>query len=293
MVWDVRRDQSFYTELMTREPQYRPFAIPGSHPVAKELAASWKLFEQLRKEFNTPMGTGQFDKIILLLFARIWRLYRAVLTLVVDGFGPEAESHVRSMAEANAACWWAISHHDLAVERFQQNVAYVLRLRQPDDIAPLTEEAETAARQLFGKYGEKSWTGCGEDQLGRELNDFLEAGGARGLEPYRSPLRQWQNWTIHNSPLTLFKNQVILSDPLMISIAPTEVSLLDAIQAAHSQVVVSVCLALLYWDSPLSAAMKNQLFDSWCAFVPAARNAGRNEPCPCGSEIKFKNCHMP
>ena len=70
-------------------------------------------------------------------------------------------------------------------------------------------------------------------------------------------------------------------------------SLVDALREAGNQMLLSISLALVYWQQSLTPDLTTKMFDLWCVDVPAARTAERNDPCPCGSGVKFKKCHMP
>ena len=268
--------------------------IPDAHPAKDALHAGWALYLHVGKQFTGSPADQQLNRVVLPQLVRIWRLYRCVLSLVADGFGPEAESHVRSMQELNASTCWALYNRDVAIERFNLHLKFALHVHQPEDCEALPEEDRRVAAKLFGKYSEKSWTGCSDQALADSLDEFRAAVDAPIAGGIHGPLRRWYSWTIHGTPLTLLRNQTTSApEGLRLTVGPSESALVDALREAGNQMLLSISLALVYWQQSLTPDLTTKMFDLWCVDVPAARTAERNDPCPCGSGVKFKKCHMP
>ena len=98
------------------------------HPVRRQLQAAWDLYLAMGNELDGSPSTERIRHIAISGFVRCSRLYRCTLSLVADGFGPEAEAMTRGMYEASLVMYWAMTHSAEAVERFDLHLEYAAYL---------------------------------------------------------------------------------------------------------------------------------------------------------------------
>lgn len=281
---------------------FRPLSVPQDHPTYKELTRSIDLYYQIGEEFHAgPSSTEYGVHIVYAHFVRCCRLYRSVLSLVADGFGPEAESLSRSMHETALNAFWALTNREEAEERFRLHVRYTAYLwrqntnydsENPEEVQLELEEL-ARAKKLFGTYGELPWTGQKLKTLERAVVTTFDQAADGNLQTYFSGTHRWLNWSIHGSPVNLFRPTEVTERMRVFNVVPSRLDLLDALQCAHDQFVLAIGIMMMFLETEPSRKLTTRLWDVWRCFTPGAEEAGRNDPCPCGSGAKYKRCHLP
>jgi hypothetical protein len=282
--------------------EYRAFAVPEAHPVRRQLQAAWDFYLAIGSELpiESP-STERITHIVFSGFVRCARLYRCVLALVADGFGPEAEAMTRGMYEATVVAYWAMTHPAEAVERFDLHLDYSFYLNSragpPPDSATEAFEMEPArleaARKTFGRYGERPWHGRKLVDLDR---DFMAMFASIDTPPrmlgYFEGLHRWLNWSVHGSPTSLFRGVSHDEQRRSFVVAPADFDLGDALANAADQMLLATILRCMAASEPYPRALEERAFEIWRSRTPAAYTAGRNDACPCGSGKKYKACHL-
>ena len=146
---------------------------------------------------------------------------------------------------------------------------------------------------MFGKYGERPWHGRKLVDLDRDFVAMLASiDPATHMLGYFQGLHRWLNWSVHGSPLNLFRGTQHDEDHRYFVIAPAEVDLADALGNAADQMLIGIMLHCMGASEPFPPALEERAFEIWRSRLPAAYTAGRNDPCPCGSGKKYKACHL-
>jgi hypothetical protein len=271
------------------------------------------LTEQLHESAEWQMTPGSFENLFIGTFARGTKTYRAALLLCDRGYGEQAAMLNRSLFEHMVVAWWMLlqpdgdelvakmqRHHDHARVLYERASEQhpELELEPGKDAEPLDEEYIAALDKEFGPHSGQ-WHGKRLDQLVREV----EGGWA---EPYSGVLwkffrfvNHWNNYILHHSAVGVSEG-VRWHDPEetpTLLLGPTrdwrDVSLWAAFWC-----YALLLLAVLRQLSPARVDDYRAFFEPRAyRFITVtremARNVGRNDPCLCGSERKFKVCHEP
>ncbi|MGH2761121.1 MAG: SEC-C metal-binding domain-containing protein [Thermoleophilaceae bacterium] len=255
------------------------------------------------------------DILILTIFARSTRTYEAVVKhLGNKGFGEQGAMLNRSLFEDMVDAHWVSLNPELAVERMDQHDRWsqVLRARVHrqfpeflgDDDPPVKEpsdEEDKLYRQLFGAWGSGSWTGVNMHERVKEIEPcWTEELGRRHLRFVHAWAHRLHNETLHLSAYSLGRvsNAPKLTDEgaphftFGASAAMLTETLFSAFWA-YSQT-----FSLVYDTFELDVGRR---FDEehrrkvMREFLPLSeeqlKGVGRNDPCPCGSGLKYKKCH--
>jgi hypothetical protein len=276
-----------------RDERFRPFVVPRRHPARRQLEAGWEMYLAIGQEAQET-GTERIRHIVFSLLVRVWRLYRAALALAADGFGPESESMSRAMYEANLTAFWAASNPAEAVERFNLHIDFISHLQheaQPTDelVAPMDAVARNQAIKWFGRYGELPWSGRRVRELDADLRSAIETAP---LDGYVDTIHRWLNWSLHGSPMNLFRGVDHTSASRIFYVAPHEKDIADALTFGGSQVILSIAIMSLFNMTTPSQNLTKRIFEVWRSCNPAAYETGRNDPCPCGSGKKYRQGHL-
>jgi hypothetical protein len=270
------------------------------HPARRQLQAGWDFYLAVGDE-QSPLGSDNILHIIFAELTRVWRLYRTVLSLCADGYGPEALVQVRPMYESNLVAFWAMRNPEEAEERFTLHLAYVNHLRavadseaHPDSLM-LDDELDRAVK-LFGRYGELPWSG----KRPRELDADYEAFHEEMFSEERWPLAgffngtyRWLNWSLHGSPTNLMYVTRLVEEQRVYDAVPSDLDVHFALQEGSNQAILSYEQLTMLRGGIVSPRIKKLIFEIWRSNNPDSYTTGRNDPCPCGSGKKYKTCHLP
>jgi len=272
-----------------------------------------RLIERWPKEAG---NRNEADRIMSLLIARGTTTFKACLTLVLGGFGREAQMLNRSMFEGMAVAHWVVVNPDEAAERFKEAnefEIYLMRKRVSEtnpehEIPPgpgeLSDEEVASAKLKFGPRNEWFWTGHRNIwKLVDAIQDQWGEPGRTALRVYLRDEHQRNTKHMHASASALFDFSLdpkVVRDgrpgmTIRLGAGPDELdgAMLGAF-FIHSNLLG--LLANHYaLGSETEAEIDRVVVENQFAFAfidpGVARKTGRNDPCPCESGAKFKLCH--
>ena len=281
---------------------------------ARELRDWVKTFtDDLRESGAWQIELGSFNNLVIGTFARGTKTYRAALLLCDRGYGEEAAMLNRSLFEHMVVAWWMSlrangdalvaqmkRHHDHARVLYERASEQHpdLDLEPGKDAEPLPEAYVAALDKEFGPYGGQ-WHGKRLDQLVREV----EAGWD---EPYGGVLwkffhfvNHWNNYLLHHSSVGVSEgiDWPSADEKPKVMLGPSREWAVASLWAAYWCYAL-LLLCTLRRLAPDRVDEYRKFFEERAnRFVivtrEKARDVGRNDPCPCGSEKKFKHCHAP
>jgi hypothetical protein len=252
------------------------------------------------------------DEIVVLELSRGLRSYQASVDLSRRGYGDQAAMVNRSLFEGMAIAHWvhvnevaaerkfrraALLNDHLWIERLE-NTGWFEDAEIPVTAQELSDEEVESLKKEFGDYAQRLWTG---HKSLRELIPDIED--------------QWKNETARRELINYLRvahhdnNQILHSTVSALSRAvshnrPDEIGFWTGPSMHHIQ----QSLYGAYWNFTNLASLIFDRFDladraGWdevvqrCQFdfhrftKADVKDVKRNDPCPCGSGKKFKNCH--
>jgi hypothetical protein len=272
-----------------------------------------QLTEELHAAAEWAMSPGSFDNLVIGTFARGTKTYRAALLLCDRGYGEQAAMLNRSLFEHMVVAWWMTlqpdddallakmqRHHDHARVMYERASEQhpELELEPGKDADPLTDDYVAALDAEFGVHGGQ-WHGKRLDQLVREVEAAWEEPYGGVLWKFFRFVNHWNNYILHHSAVGVSEG-VRWTDPEeapVLRLGPTRDWSAASLWAAFWCYALLV-LATLKRLSPDRADGYRAFFEERAyRFVAVtremAKDIGRNDPCPCGSDKKFKHCHEP
>lgn len=299
--------------LGPHEYELVPFArtdVLDEHPDREALLAALDLLEYVKSRLHGFGGraSSPIELLIQVETVRAVNTFGALLHLCAGGFGVQAEMLSRVIYESTLVVAWAIDHPEEAAERYELNQEYLfyLHLRHRTDAGtfrnapeptPMPPERLERARAQFGPYGEKSWTGKTNRQLGQHFRQSATGSELRQLEALESSIFRFVNWSIHASGLGFLHAVDSSADDAGVwyaPVGPSATAVTDALLVGYNcalmfvQVVGAEHPAL--FEEPVVRRLTHRV---WLALLPPDKRhaLGRNSPCPCGSDRKYKQCH--
>lgn len=285
--------------------------IRASFP--REVAACEELLNfAVRNVLETWNGRpidGAADELLGAEIARGTKTFRASFDLCLGGFGPQSAMLNRSLFEGMAVAHWISANPEIAIERFARHERYsgiIWRERlssrgwqDPDDDADaLSDEERGRFVTEFGRRAERPWYGISNSKKLVEAIEHMWPEGAprTDLWDFYSVPQADNNLSLHSSSRA-YVTAVVARQPTMLTLdaGPSVVQVKRGLLGAFWSFAQLLGLMLDHFDSPARPEMD--------AFYPRARAAfwdvdpavlrktGRNDPCPCGSGVKFKKCH--
>lgn len=275
------------------------------------------LSDRLIETWPTRAGnSNEADRIITLSIARGTTTFKACLRLVLGGFGREALMLNRAMFEGMAVAHWVAANPTDAASRFKEANTfeiYLMRervaaanpdLKLPEGAGELTADELKAAKSKFGRNNERLWTGHRNVwELINDIEDQWEEPGRTALRVYLRDEHQRNTKQMHASASALFD---LTLDPLTgrdgrpgmtVRLGPGPDELDGALLGAffsHSN-LLSLLVNHFELGDEAGAEIERVTVENQYAFVvidpKAAKDTGRNDPCPCKSGKKFKDCH--
>lgn len=260
---------------------------------------------------------NEADRIISLLIARGTTTFKACLRLVLGGFGREAQMLNRSMFEGMAVAHWVSAHPEEASTRFTEANEFEIHLMRervasanpdldlPRGAGELTQNQIAAAKTKFGPHNDRFWTGHRNIwKLVDDIENQWAEPGRTALRVYLREEHQRNTRHVHASTGALIS---VSLDPntsregrpgmtLRLGPGPEEIdgALLGAF-FIHCN-LLSLLASHYELGTEVEAEIERVTIENQFAFAiidsDMARNTGRNDPCPCESGKKFKNCHL-
>jgi len=302
---------SYACEVTVRVPFHGVLPPPRGFPFEREFAASYRLLQAVKRHMDDRPADRRepADTIVYLETIRACNIYESILALCVDGYGPSAEMLLRPMWDAVTTTAWAHAHPVETDERYALHRKYLLRLYwaaraesglysdlgEPDELSP---EEQRQAQELFGQYGQRSWTGVSMRQMATEFVESIDHGASRKhMEVHAAVVQPFVNWMLHSSGLGFWR-LVAPSEDLpdgmnALWVGPSERGVRDALDMGWNQFVMVLGVYEDHFGEDLSDQLKPLIYDVWASFKDpeVMRSLGRNDACPCRSGEKFKNCH--
>lgn len=244
------------------------------------------------------------DRLVAAESARGLKTYRASLDAALGGFGPQAAMLDRTLFEGMATACWTVANQDLAAERFRQHLRHNKALwskrflaremiKQPFPELPGEDEMRKLDK-LFGRWGDKLWCGLAMHELIASIEDQWE--DPAELRSFFAIAHAANNETQHTTARSLTTPVIADSETnFEVDAGPSlqyvEPALYGALWPYGHLLRVTADYFEIDGREQIGPVFKRckAVFEPIDADV--AKNTGRNDPCPCGSGQKFKNCH--
>jgi SEC-C motif-containing protein/uncharacterized protein DUF5677 len=257
------------------------------------------------------------DRVLALSIARGTTTFKGAIRLIEGGFGREALMLNRSLFEGMAVAHWVAANPEDAARRFALANEHEIHLMRekvevlhpeheiPDGPGQLSEEDLKEARKLFGQDNQRLWTGH------RTIWDLINDVEDQWEEPGRSALRLYlqhehgrNTKEMHATASAIFGLTLDAAAVgvdgrrgISVRIGPGPDSLDGALVGAffnHSN-LLSLLVSHFELGADAEEEVRRVTEENQYAFAvidpDQAHDAGRNDPCPCESGKKYKNCH--
>ena len=285
-------------ELIDQEfgPQIR--ACDRLYEYAKDLTKVWPG----RPIEDTP------DGLIISLFTRSLDTFQAAVRLASLGYGAQASMLNRSLFEDMIDAHWVATYPEAAKQRYQDHHQHG-RMLLADAVAKHPEHYEEIELPEFdpverktldgryGRFGSKSWTATSlHERVGLVEHHWKDDASRRTLHFFHDIAHRENNQTLHVSSAALNANVDVSSvgEQLQFRVGPRPDMLDRALFGSFWIFDNIIGLILERFEIEMDDYTREEVFTAK-HFVRLTggqiRNTGRNDPCPCGSGLKFKRCH--
>jgi hypothetical protein len=186
---------------------------------------------------------AKHEQLLLSVNSRSLNTFWSATNLARIGFGAQAAMLNRSLFEDMIDAHWITVAPDLAVERFEDHHLHGRMLLADAALAQGVVDAEQIpdfdpherARldDLFGKYGDASWTGIGTYKRVIAVEQLWKPAGRETLHFYRRLVHRENNQLLHLSALSLdaqFRGRT--KDTLSLALGPSDQYVEKALVAA-------------------------------------------------------------
>jgi SEC-C motif-containing protein len=148
---------------------------------------------------------------------------------------------------------------------------------------------------LYGRWGSKSWSGLNlHDRVRRVEQHWKDEAARQTLHFFHDIAHRENNQTLHVSSAGLnAKAEVSEGGSLTVRIGPRPDMLDRALFGSFWIFDNTIGLVLDHFEIELDENTRRQIFSAkdFVTLTEEQMRAGRNDPCPCGSGLKFKRCH--
>lgn len=246
------------------------------------------------------------DGLIISLFTRSLDSFAAAVQLSASGYGAQAAMLNRSLFEDMIDAHWVATDPDAAKQRYEDHHEHgrmlladaVARYREEFDGLELPEfdpEERKKLDRLYGQWGSKSWTGISlHERVGLVEHHWTDDASRHTLRFFHDIAHRENNQMLHVSSAGLNANVRVDSEALVFRVGPRLDMLDKALFGSFWIFDNLIGLILDRFDIELDDGTRAEVFTAK-AFVTLSeeqmRDTGRNDPCPCGSGLKFKRCH--
>lgn len=252
------------------------------------------------------------DEIVAFSLARSTKTYRAALQLARQGYGEQAAMLNRSLFEGMAVAHWVHPNEDTASERFNRAFGFdqylLARLLEATGWIPEEEHGklgpefdEDELKQMeadFGKYGEKLWTGHRNiRELVADIEDQWTTEEDRQVVWNFLRIAHRDNNQLLHSTVSGLAGAVsnVEPDGLSLSVGPSTARIEKGLFAAYWSHLNMLGLVIERFEMPakddFNDLIDRQQYDFRRLSRAEVKDVGRNDPCPCGSGLKYKLCH--
>lgn len=257
------------------------------------------------------------DEILAFELGRSTKTFRAAFELASSGFGEQAAMLNRSLFEGMAVAHWVHKNELAAEEGFAESWAYSRHLtagiisrlgweldqEASEAVAEATiEDSERLSdlQRRLGRRGDGLWTGHKSlFALVEEIQDqWLEGFNRDQLWQYFETVHRDNNHMLHASSIGLTRAFLGRGDGGgRVWAGPSPEHVKQALWASHWTYANSLTLFSDRFELTNPGGLREMFERHPRLFVRIsaedAKGVGRNDPCPCGSGVKFKKCHEP
>lgn len=245
------------------------------------------------------------EGLILTIVARSLDTFMATVRLASLGFGAQASMLNRSLFEDMIDVHWVATEPELAEQRYRdhhQHGRMLLAdavLKYPEhygevELPDFDPDERKQLDDLYGPWGSKSWTGLGlHTRLGLVEHHWEDEAGRGTLHFFHDFAHRENNQTLHVSSAGLNANVDMTDGSLTVLIGPRPDMVDRALFGSFWIFANTLGLVLDHFEIEIDEKDRRELFSAteFVTLTPEQMQTGRNEPCPCGSGLKFKRCH--
>lgn len=259
---------------------------------------------------------GQFNNtanaLVKLAVARALHSFDALVLLADAGYGTPALAVARTVIEETVAAWWLrdlpkaeslkrLRAHEqsfaLLLQAADPKTSYLPLLNGLPELSATDVEEAKRVHDVDANLGTRHWTGKSVKRMAQAVRSSMRPSEQETLDTLIGKPLLVANLMTHNSPLSMAARLVPPDelDPSVISGA--RVSRKPTARLVHEALAMGFeSLALIAWlvaNDKSKSDLDRQIEEDRLAFrvLPLDASAGRNDPCPCGSDRKFKRCH--
>jgi hypothetical protein len=255
-----------------------------------------------------PKPASKFDLALAAHLARATKTTLGIFRACEHGFGEIAMGALRTLGETTASAYWMSLDKDARADQFEQyaQLEAIATKKFVDDMgwADVQMPAELHDKEWIAKvearFPNPVW-GWMQQPMNRVIAAIRpcwpdEASRAQ-LDGMARTLHEFGDRHSHvGASDTVRYLRVIEEEGLTVSLGPTRTWVPQALFPTAWWYGQTFDLAAETWTMADLAEWREQ-FNIWLArctpLTPEeVRDVGRNDPCPCGSEIKFKKCHL-
>ena len=272
-----------------------------------------RLEEFVMRSISNPAGsyTNSESAVVKLAVSRALHAFDALLCLADGGYGAPALALARTLVEEAVASWWLrMLPKDQTIQLLQSHEqSYSLMLQGPGtpsvsylpllrDLAPMSAEDVESASAHFGVdpgLGRRHWTRKSVHKMAASVRDNMRPSEQETLDALIGKPLLIANLMTHNSPLSMATR--LVPDEAGSPSPARQTSRRPSTALIHEALAVGYeSLALIAWmvrDEADTKVVDDLISHGRYEFVvlESGREPGRNEPCPCGSSMKYKRCH--
>jgi hypothetical protein len=313
-VWGKRMIES--ANWLSRRSAKPPDAwvSASEHPAFRtQFDACDRLEEQVMRSISNPTGlyNNSDSALVKLAVSRALHTFDALLCLADAGYGAPALTLGRTLVEEAVASWWlrGISKDQMVKLLQSHEKSYALILQGPTSpsvsylpllcgLASMSAEDVDSARSQFDvdpNLGKRHWTRRTVQKMAASARDSMRSVERETLDALVGKPLLVANLMTHNSPLSMATRLVPVHDGE--PVIGRQTSRRPSTALVHEALAVGYeSLALIAWlvrDEEETTVVDDLIERGRYEFVvlrPDER-PGRNDPCPCGSSKKFKQCH--
>jgi Family of unknown function (DUF5677)/SEC-C motif len=247
------------------------------------------------------------DGLIMALFGRSLDTFAAAVHLAKLGYGAQAAMLNRSLFEDMIDIHWVATEPEKAEERYRDHYDHGRMLladavaKYPNyyDIERPDFDPDERKRldRLYGRWGAKPWSGIKLHERVRLVeHHWKDEAWRETLHFFHDIAHRENNQVLHVSSAGLSANAEVSDDgdSFTLYLGPRPKGLARTLFGAFWSFDNTVGLLLDHFEIEVDDKTRMEVF-SPKDFVKLSdeqmRETGRNDPCPCGSGLKFKRCH--
>lgn len=281
-----------------------------SEEYGPRIQACERLFEYAG-ELMTSWPGGRIestaDGLILALFGRSLDTSTAAVRLAKVGYGAQTAMLNRSLFEDMIDIHWIATDPEAAEERYRDHDQHGRMLladavaKYPDHYDIELPDFDPGERKrldgVYGRWGAKSWSGMNLHERVRAVeHHWKDDVGRQTLHFFHDIAHRENNQVLHVSSAALSAKAEVSGsgDHFTLYFGPGPKGLDRALFGSFWIFDNTIGLLIDHFEIAVDDKTRMELF-SPKDFIKLSdeqiRDTGRNDPCPCGSGLKFKRCH--